>query len=364
MIEIIYENISAFHPGYYIKDLIEELEMTQEEFAKRLDITAKNLSDLVNGKAPLSKNIAIKLSTMIGTSVDVWVNLQKTYESKLAEIEKIKSQKEEEKNLVLIDYSYFVTIGAVKRTTKKEEKIAELCKFFKVSSLSVLKNENFFASYRQSERDANDEKRIINVNAWIQTAINYAEKKPAEKFNETKLINSLIDIRNMTVQPPEIFYPQLEKKLADCGVTLVLLPSLKNSGIYGAVKWLNKDKVLLGITDRGKNLDTFWFSLFHELGHILLKEKNKVIVNTKESEDSIKELEEKKADFFSREFLIPLEKYNEFINKGIFTDYSIKKFAKELGIHPAIVVGRLQKDTKIGYNKFNYLKTQYEVRTI
>ena len=75
-----YDMISSFHPGYYISDLINELEMTQEEFAERLKITPKNLSDLINAKASISENIAKSLSLMLGTSVDVWLDLQKKWE--------------------------------------------------------------------------------------------------------------------------------------------------------------------------------------------------------------------------------------------------------------------------------------------
>ena len=83
-----FKEIMAFHPGYYIKDTIEDLEMTQEEFATRLGTTAKTVSQLVNGEINLSSNIANKLSSMLGTSVDLWLNLQTTYEKKLMEIQK------------------------------------------------------------------------------------------------------------------------------------------------------------------------------------------------------------------------------------------------------------------------------------
>ena len=75
----------VFHPGYYIKEIIEETGLTQEDFAKRLDTTPKNLSLLIRGEQSLSIDIAMKLARMIGTSVDYWLNLQKTYDALLAE---------------------------------------------------------------------------------------------------------------------------------------------------------------------------------------------------------------------------------------------------------------------------------------
>ena len=80
-----YNNKIAFHPGYYIKEIIEESGLTQEDFAKRLDITPKNLSLLVRGEQSLSIDIAMKLSHIIGTSVNYWLNLQNSYDVLVAE---------------------------------------------------------------------------------------------------------------------------------------------------------------------------------------------------------------------------------------------------------------------------------------
>lgn len=86
MNKIEYENVIAFHPGYYVKEILEELEITQEEFAVQLGVTGKTLSQLINGKINLSKDVASKLSIMLGTSVDVWLNLQQTYIEECLEI--------------------------------------------------------------------------------------------------------------------------------------------------------------------------------------------------------------------------------------------------------------------------------------
>ena len=87
MIKVEYKDIIAFHPGYYVNDVIDDLEMSQCEFAKRLEISDKTLSKLLSGEASLSKEIAKKISQMLGTSVEVWLELQKKYEDKCCQIE-------------------------------------------------------------------------------------------------------------------------------------------------------------------------------------------------------------------------------------------------------------------------------------
>lgn len=71
----------AFHPGYYLKEIVNESGLTQEDFARRLDTTPKNLSKLINGEQKLTVEMAGKLSRMLGTSINYWLNLQTTYDS-------------------------------------------------------------------------------------------------------------------------------------------------------------------------------------------------------------------------------------------------------------------------------------------
>ena len=97
-----YKDIVAYHPGYYIADIIEDMEISQAEFATRMGTTAKTLSQLINGQANISNDLAKKLSAILGTSVEVWQNLQNTYDQKLIEIQQAKDVIQE---LQLEDYS-------------------------------------------------------------------------------------------------------------------------------------------------------------------------------------------------------------------------------------------------------------------
>lgn len=71
-----YKDKVAFHPGYYIKEYVDESGLTQEDFAKRLDTTPKNLSILIRGDQSLSVDMAMKLSRMTGTSAEYWFRLR------------------------------------------------------------------------------------------------------------------------------------------------------------------------------------------------------------------------------------------------------------------------------------------------
>lgn len=355
MNKIEYENISAFHPGYYIDDLIQDLEMTQEEFAKRLNISPKNLSELINGKASISENIAKNLSLMLGTSVDIWLDLQKKYDQKVIEIKTLQAQRNEEIDLALIDYSYFEKLRVVNSSKDKTQQVSALFKYFAISSFSVFKKPDFLVQFRQAH--CIDEKVILNSNAWVQTVINVGKQIETQPYSGKRLKEYLPQIREMTLQNPSEFLPQLSRILSECGVALVLIPSLKNSGAYGATKWINKDKVVLGITNRRKYADIFWFSLLHELGHVFQRKITKTIVDF-ETRDFIEDYE-KEADQFAKDLLIPPNDYGLFITEKVISEQKIRDFANSIKIHPGFVVGRLQKEELLPYTHLNKLRQKY-----
>jgi len=352
------DNISAFHPGYYINDLIDDLEMTQKEFAERLNITPKNLSELINGKASISDNIAKNLSLMFGTSVDIWLDLQKKYDEKVIEIKILQAQKDEEMDLALIDYLFFEKLGVVKASDNKTQQISELFRYLAVSSFSVLKKPDFLVQYRHSNKI--DEKVISNSNAWVQTVINFGKQMETQPYCEKKLKGYLPQIREMTLQSTQESLPRLSQILSECGVAFVLIPSLKNSGVYGATKWITKDKAVLGITNRGKYADIFWFSLLHELGHVFQRKITKILVDF--DTNSYDEDYEKEADQFARDLLMPPKDYRLLSAEDFFSEQKIRSFANLIRVHPGIVVGRLQREGILPYTHLNKLREKYVFR--
>lgn len=357
-----YENIIAFHPGYYLETLREDMGMTQKELAKRLDTTEKTISKLLNGHINLSKDIALNLSLMLGTGVDVWLNLQKSYDQKVLEIIKREKLDKEIKIAKTINYKYFVDMGLVPPSKDWEEKVSNLCSYLKVSSLSTFTEADFLVNFRASTNNITL-KNQINSRIWLQTALNIGYEMETEDFNKNNLIDHLDEIRGMTVKDPAVFIPRLKKIFAESGVAFVLLPHLSNSGINGAVKWINKNKVVLAMNNRMKYADIFWFSLFHEIAHVLQMKIKSTIISavTEEELCAIDEELENEADDFARESLISLKDYNKFINEKIFTESNIIKYSQEINIPPGILVGRMQKEKHIEYWQFSNLREKYEI---
>ncbi len=185
------------------------------------------------------------------------------------------------------------------------------------------------------------------------------ETKP---YNAEKLKEYLPELRGMTVKRPEEFLPRMCEIFSECGVAFVLLPHLKNSGVNGAVKWITDDRVVLAMNNRGLNADKFWFSLFHEIKHVLQQKiKTVFISSTVEEMMDINNKLELEADKFATNYLIPPADYKKLNPTMYISDEEIVEFARKIGIHPGIVAGRLQHEGIITQNRCSKLKEQYVI---
>lgn len=357
-----YNEIVAFHPGYYIAEIIEDMGISQNEFATRLGTNTKTLSYLLNGQANVTNDLAKKLATMMGTSSEVWLNLQKTYDQKLIEIQQAKDFDEQAEVVKLIDYKYFVDNAGLPVTRLIREKIANLCSWLKVSDLRIMIKPDFLVNFRTGINEVN-EKNLLNSRAWIQTAINLSNKIETKPYNSRLLKSYLPEIRSMTVQSPDVFLPRMREIFSECGVAFVLLPNLKNSGVNGAVKWINEERVVLAMNNRRLDADIFWFSLFHEIKHVLQRKVKTIFVSYSENEkiEVNKQLEEE-ADTFAANYLISVSDLRRFSPTKYTSDAEIVSFAGSIGIHPGIVAGRLQHEGILQPGRCSKFKEKYEIK--
>lgn len=353
--EIEYKDLIAFHPGSYVEEIVGDLNITQADFAKRLEVSPKTVSKIISGEDSISASTANKLAKLTGISVQTWLNLQASYDAKVVEIENAKDIDERHVcELINIKYLKDNHFLENKRYTI-EEKIQKLRELLKLSNLSQLFEFNAAVSYRRS-RSGKDEKSIVLSNVMLELAINNARNATANKYSKAKLEKALPTIRKMSLKDPEDFYQELKNILLDCGIVLVALPQMSGARLNGATKKFKNGSVLLMITDRNKSADIFWFSLIHELGHIYYED----FYSDYDDQEKY-EQKEKNADKFSSEFFIPDQKYELFKADGIYTESSIKRFAKQLNILPGIVLGRLQSDKLVDYQSFNSLKSKYKI---
>jgi HTH-type transcriptional regulator/antitoxin HigA len=146
--------------------------------------------------------------------------------------------------------------------------------------------------------------------------------------------------------------------LAGCGVALIFVRHLPKTGVQGATQWVGR-KAVIQLSVRYRWADIFWFSLFHELGHLLLHQHKGVFVNPSSGEKSDREQE---ADVFASDALIPRESYKRFVAScGVFSADPVEAFAREVQVHPSIVVGRLQHEGLLPHSHLNELRPRFDI---
>ena len=338
----------ATPPGATIKEQLNDRGMSQKEFSARMDMSEKHISRLINGDVQLTSEVAVRLEMVLGVPAKFWNNLEAIYREKLIKVEAENTMDKDEVLAKQLPYNQMSKFGWVPETRLMKERVINLRKYFEVVELSLLENRQI--TKIACRRLAITEKGDFALIAWAQEAKRVARQTDTTHINIDKLVRVLPEIRSMTLETPAEFSAELKDKLAQCGIALVFLPHLQGSFLQGA-SFIDGKKIVIGLTARGKDADRFWFSLFHELGHILLGHINQSDGTTDEDEEA--------ADNFAKETLIPTVEFNAFTSLNDFSKTSICSFAQKQNILCGIVVGRLQKEGFINYNRCNDLKTKY-----
>ncbi len=340
----------ATPPGATIKEQLNDRGMSQKEFAARMDMSEKHISRLINGDVQLTPETSVKLEMVLGVPAKFWNNLEAIYREKLIKAEAENAMDADVEIAKQFPYSEMAKFGWVPKTREAKEKVVNLRRYFEVVNLSILGSAQI--TRIACRRLAITEKSDLALMAWAQEAKIRARGIQTAPINVNGLISAMPELRKMTALSPKEFCPKIKKCLADCGVALVFLPHLKGSFLQGA-SFMDGNKIVVGLTARGKYADKFWFSLFHELAHIVLGHVGQP--------NEISEEDEKAADKWSGDTLIISEAFEVFRKDRDYSERSVLQFAKEQEIAPGIVVGRMQMEGMIRYNMLNNLKEKYEI---
>jgi HTH-type transcriptional regulator/antitoxin HigA len=336
-------------PGETLKEYLTNWDMTQKELSERLGISPKHINEIIKGKAPITTETALKLESVLGLPASFWLGLESTYQEAIARAEETKCMEKEVEIVKSINYSQLVKLNWLKGTKIMKEKVKYLRSFFKVANLTLIPT-TMPVAFRVS---STFEPTYFALATWLRRGEILASEVETENFSKRKFNQLLKEIRTFTVKTQEEYLPLLEEKLADCGIALVLVPHINKTHAQGAINRKHSNKIILQLSNRGVYADIFWFSLFHELGHIYYgHNKNETLIENLDKSSKI----EREADTFASEILIPSEKYKQLTKEPTITSDLIISFAKEEEIDPGIVVGRLCHDNLIHYSHFSDLR--------
>ncbi len=356
-----YQPDSVASPGETILETIEALGMKQVDLAKRMGRPVKTISELLNAKVEITPDTALQLERVLNVPARFWLNLEQNYREFLArqaERTRLEQSVDWMQQLPLKD---MIIRGWVAKANDPVEQSQLLLNFFGVASPQQWQERWLAPSihYRKSTLFQSDPGAVA---VWLRQGELQAQQLDCPPYDVEKFRAALQAIRLLTNESPELFEPRMIERCAAAGVAVVLTPPLSKIRISGATYWLPQ-KAVIQLTLRYKTNDHFWFSFFHEAGHILKHGKRDIFLedsNERQIDEDIQRKEDE-ANHFARDFLIPGDRYRRLAtNRPYISKEQICAFAKELGIAPGIVVGRLQHEGDLPRTHCNDLKVKFE----
>jgi HTH-type transcriptional regulator / antitoxin HigA len=354
-----YRPQSVSPPGETLKETLEELGIPQADLARRTGLSTKHVNQIVIGKAAISPETALLFEHATGVPAATWNALEANWRTQLVRQEEHEALAEQVDWLDRFPLAELVTRDVLHDRRKTVANLQMLLDFFGVASPSVAEDlwTGYGAAFRRSTSTPPDPYATY---AWLRLGVLEARSRNCRPYERETLLDLLPHIRALTTQDPRQWITELPEMCAQAGVAVVFSPAFKKTHLSGATRWLTPEKVMIAITDRYKKDDRFWFTVFHELAHVLLHGKRLTFLD-EDPEGSI-DTDEREANTFAARVLIPPEHdriYRELMQHPRTVE--IRRFATQIGISPGVVVGRLQHDGALGWHQGNDLKRGFDL---
>ncbi len=345
----------AIPPGAVLAETIEARGISQAELARRMGRPAQAVNEIVQGTKEITAETALQLEHVLGAPAYVWTRLEADYRfnvARLAEDDRLRGE-----ILAARKYPYgaMAKLGWVSPIRRAVDRVKQLLGFFGVASLARVP----MAQPAVFRRSATVRESPEALAAWLRKGELLAQQVKVSPFDGGGLARCLPELRAMTLQRAEVFEPRLRATLSQRGVAFVMVPHLPGTGAHGATRWFG-DKAVLQMSLRYAWADVFWFTLLHEVGHLLRHARRATFIEW-ERASSGRDGEEHEANKFAGETLIAASAYEQFraARRGIIGRSDVVAFARAQGIAPGIVVGRLQHDRAILPSHLNELRQRF-----
>lgn len=324
--------------GDFITEWMEDEGVNAAELARRLGVTPKHVSELLSGKAPLSHQLALSLEQVTGIPARLWNLYESGYRGTLAREAADADLAEQYGRATDFPLRYLRKFGYITALPRERaDTVRQL-----LGILGVASFEAFDATWSRGSvayrRSAVGRKNVPALAVWLALAERHHDGlRDVPDYDRGGLEALIPQLRGLTRGDAIAAIDESVQWLREVGVVLCFIPAVPGLGIHGATRWLN-GKPVIQLSLLWKSDDQLWFTLFHELGHVLLHGDKELYINGDTNSA------ETEADKYACDVLIPPE-YEHLLPRS--RDIAaINALSAELGIAPSIVLGRAQRMTK------------------
>ncbi len=347
------EHMEAFrHPCFKLREEMQRAGMNQKELAVRTGSTEKHISTVLNGERDISVAFARKLGYVFEEDAEFWLTLQAKYDAYQERVREENEITQEELDVLkpLHEISeYFIAQGYLQNHCGDATRVIRLRSLLGVSNLTAIPHIAYNAAYRAQ----------ITDNVKVDPYVLFAWQRLCEKETEGILPTTGLDTEKLRGKLSEIKaqmfgainegVASLRQIFAQCGVAFQVVRNFRGAPVQGFIKKTDSGKIILCLTIRGGREDSFWFTLFHEVGHLLNGDVSTRFVDF----DSVSGKTEDAANQFASDYLIDPDHYRRFLMRpGTIQWKDIEAFAEQETILPSIVLGRLQKDGILDWSDY------------
>lgn len=348
----------AVSPGETIGAILSARSLSRECFAEGLGESVELVQRLLLGLETINDDLADRISHCLGSSHAFWIAREKQFRTDSNRISQRDAIDEREIWIKNFPVKEMVSLGWINDFRSPAEAADNCLKFFGVPDVASWQSRyagsNAAAAFRIS---ASARKCPEAVTAWLRWAELIAGRTPCAHWNPEIFREQLRAVRRLTWQKhPAAFLPSIRRLCAEAGVAIVVARTPKGCPASGATRFLSKKKAMIVLSFRYRTDDQFWFTFFHEAGHLLLHSPDALFI---EDESETASNEEQEANEFAETILIPQEFKTELHELWPDKD-PILRFARRVGVAPGLVVGQLQHCGRISVSQLNWLKRRYD----
>lgn len=340
---------SVTHPGAELRELLEEKGMGPKEFAVRVEKPEQTITAVLNGESSITPDMAVRFEHALQVPAEYWLRRQQRYDEYQARLRRETDLQEAVAWAMAFPLAQMEKLGWLPKRDTKPAKTDALLEYFRVATpgawSSLYERSALKVQFRISLAHT---KAPQALSAWLRRGEIQASELEAPAYSDKVFREALPRIKALMAEHPADFFPRLRDLCATAGVKVVHTPCLPKAPISGATRWLG-DTPLIQLSGRYKRNDSFWFTFFHEAGHILKHGKKDIFLESVEydEKDLTKEAE---ADQFAIQWLFSEAQEQELLAQVPLDEDDIVAAARRYGTHPAIIIGRFQHKKLIHYS--------------
>jgi len=343
-------------PGRILRTELQERGWSQKDLSDIIGLSEKAISGIVNGRKQITPETAIKLSAAFDVSAQFWINLEATYRLRLAEQENSESKEIAQKSQLhsFAPVNELKKRGWISASNSLDEQADSLRTFLDISSFDPAALQLTEINFRHS---VTREPGQLAAYSWVQRVKQLAaEQRITATYSKQNLETLIPKLLTFSQEPKNV--AMVPSFLSDLGVHFVIVPHLPQTYIDGAALLQKGSRPIVALTLRHDRIDAFWYSLIHELAHIVLEHHGQNIdrIDGKDDEEELfadakHDLVEEEADKWASEHLIRKVQFDSFTRRTrpYYSLAKIQAFAHSQGRHSGIIVGRLQYTGEISY---------------